>query len=147
MNLGVLNPKNKNKNSENIDEEKIKSSKIYTTLKKDNENISKDLSVKENELSDFQSKFRNIKDDIFHQKNTINNLSEYIEENKINLPEDSYNKLKSTLVSYDYKVDAMLKYNYNHKQINIEKVNDADFESMSASLDDLESDTSEEKMI
>ena len=145
MNLGVLNPKNKNKNIENIDEEKIKSSNIYTNLKKDNENINKNLSEKENDLSDFQSKFRNMKDDIFHQKNIINDLTEYIEENKSTLSEESFNKLKSILISYDYKVDAMLKTNYSHKQINIEKVNDNDFEPLSNLLDDLESDSSEEK--
>jgi SpoVK/Ycf46/Vps4 family AAA+-type ATPase len=129
MNLGVLNPKNKNK-KDDVDEEKIKSSKIYTNLKKDKEDISKQLTTTQNDLSEFQSKFRLMKDDIFHQKNLIENLASYVEENKFSLSIESYNKLKTTLSSYNYKIDAMLKTNYIHKQLDIEKVNDNDFETL-----------------
>ncbi len=138
MSLGVLNPKKSKSQSskDNIEEEKIKKSKIYCNLKKENEDISKKLATTEIDLLDFQSKFRCMKDDIFHQKKIINELTEYIEENKFSLSLDSYSKLKNTLVIYDYKIDAMLKTNYIHKQINIEKVNENDFENSLNLLDE-----------
>jgi SpoVK/Ycf46/Vps4 family AAA+-type ATPase len=142
MSLGVLNPKKVNKKDNDLDEEKIKSSKIYTSLKKDNENISKDMANKETIISDFRSKFKSIKDDIFHQKNIIGNLVNYIEENKFSLSIDSYSKLKNTLVNYDYKIDAMLKNNYSQKQLNIEKTNENDFEPLTNLLDDCSEDES-----
>lgn len=135
MNLGVLNPKNKNKKTNTIDEEKIKSSKLYTNLKKDNDDVSKSLNDKDNELTNIQLKFKNIKDDIFHQKNVIENLVSYIDENKFSITLDSYIKLKDNLTNYDYKVDAMLKNNYVHKPLDIEKVEENDFETTNI-LDD-----------
>jgi predicted Ser/Thr protein kinase len=56
MSLGVLNPKNKNKKPNTIEDEKVKSSKLYTNLKKDNENISKDLAKKERRCKRFSIK-------------------------------------------------------------------------------------------
>jgi hypothetical protein len=142
MNLGVLNPKKSKEasDSEKFDEEKIKSSKIFNNLKKDNEDVSKKLTTTQIELSGFQSTLRNMKDDIFHQKSVIKDLTDYIEENKSVLSLDSYNKLKSILISYEYKVDAMLKNNYIHNQINIEKVNDNDFEPITITLEDISSE-------
>lgn len=140
MNLGFLNPKNKNKKPNNIDDEKIKSSKLYTNLKKDNDDVSKKLTTTEIELSGFQSILRNMKDDIFHQKNIIENLVSYIDENKFTLTLDSYIKLKDKLTNYDYKVDAMLKNNYVHKPLDIEKVEENDFETTNILEDSDEED-------
>lgn len=144
MSLGVLNPKKSkepHEDSNDFDEEKIKSSKIYSSLKKENENISKKLETTQIDLTDFQSSLRIIKDDIFHQRNIMKDLLDYIEQNRYSLSIDSYNRLKNTLISYQYKVDAMLKSNYIHKNISIEKIDDNDFEPIIQDLNDGLSET------
>jgi SpoVK/Ycf46/Vps4 family AAA+-type ATPase len=64
----------------------------------------------------------------------------FIEENKFGFSLENYSKIKTTLTNYSYKVDALLKNNYANKQIEIEKVNDKDFNP----LDILEENSVEE---
>ena len=74
----------------------------------------------------------------------MNELINYIEDNKFSLSIEAYNKIKNQLVNYDYKVDSMLKNNYIHKQIVIEKVNNEDFENTVNILDDISETSSTE---
>jgi SpoVK/Ycf46/Vps4 family AAA+-type ATPase len=140
MSLGVLNPKCSTKKDNELDEDKIKNSKLYSNLKNENEKISKNLSEKESELSIIHDKFKIMKEDIFYQKKTIDNMLNHLEDVKNIIPIDIYNTLKDNLISYEYKIDAMLKSNYFHKQLVIEKVDEKDFDPINL-IDDSSTDT------